>query len=91
MQIQSSIVSDEVNNKLKTIPILMPIQGEENAINTAVINAIAMSVCFLTSDIAMYEQAKPVNIRVTPRAIIIRGFMSVTKGKKMKTRGMPIK
>ena len=54
-------------------------------------NAIAMSVCFLTSDIAMYEQAKPVNIRVTPRAIIIRGFMSVTKGKKMKTRGMPIK
>ncbi len=61
------------------------------AIKTAVTKAIAISEFLVTKDIAIYAHARPVNMRVTPRATIINGSIISIKGTTKNKNGIPIR
>ncbi len=72
-------------------PITISIHEAAKATKSAVINEIAISLFFFTSDIATYEHANPVRTNVTPRANIIKVFIKVTKGNIKNKTGIPIR
>tara|TARA_B100001079_G_C15899011_1_gene292867 strand:- start:9 stop:212 length:204 start_codon:yes stop_codon:yes gene_type:complete len=61
------------------------------AIKTAVTRATAFSEFLTASDIAIYEHARPVKIRVTPKATIIKGCIISMNGTTKNKKGIPIK